>query len=337
MIGSPYTSYLANIFKSKIIVHYYQPLVPPPKALVDLLNVRRMIKTLPRISFDFIYCPYELFEWIFASVILKNKLKIPLVTSINLFEPHEISTFPFYMLRYKTFFRNLFLKKSDLIFCVSSEIKNSLIKLGIDKRRLFVVGSGVDIDKIKSVSSQEKIYDACFVGDLIPRKGITDLIYVWKHVTRKFNDCKLIIIGKAWNEKYQYRIKSLVKRNNLQNNILFTGFVIGEEEKYKLIKRSKIFIFPSYSEGFGIAVCEALACGLPVVAYELPALKEHFGDCIKYVAKGDINSMATIAINLLTNDNNRFDAESRGMEIAQRYDWENLSKRMLDVITHLII
>jgi glycosyltransferase involved in cell wall biosynthesis len=291
-----------------------------------------MIRKIPNEPIDFIYCPYELFEWICASVLVKNKLKIPLVVSINLFEPHEISTFPLFILRYKTYFRNLFLKKSDLIFCASNEIKNWLIRLGIDSSRLISIGSGISIDDIKSVGSQKKVYDACFMGDLIPRKGIIDLIYVWKNVTKEIPEAKLLVIGKAWSEEYEQKIKYLVKRYALQNNISFTGFLAGKE-KYKLMKQSKIFIFPSYLESFGQVVCEALACELPIVAYNLPALREHYGDLIMYVQKGDIKGMSRTVVDLLRNYDSQLTTVMKlGMEKAEEYSWENIASRMLEII-----
>lgn len=331
IIGSRYTKYLADFFGSKVIVNIYEPLKPPPKSWADLINIRRMIRRISGEPFDFIYCPYELFEWVVASVLIKKKLKNPLVTSINLFEPHEISTFPFFILRYKTFLRNLFLKKSDLIFCASGDIKRSLIKLGINASRLFPIGSGINIDEIKAVAPQEKVFDACFMGDIIPRKGAVDLIYIWKNVVKKINNAKLIVIGKGWTWQYEQKIKTLVRRYDLQNNIIFYGF-LGGEEKYRMIKRCKIFIFPSYVESFGQAVCEALACGLPVIAYNIPALREHYGDYISYVEKGDIRSMARCAVNILRNYDSQFVRIIEGMKRAEVYDWGNIARRMLDLI-----
>ena len=330
-IGSEYTYYLANIFKSRMLMHIYNPLTPPPKRLIDFVNIKRMMKKIPRKHFDLIYCPYELFEWVFASVFLKNKLKIPLVTSVNLLEPHEISTFPLFMLHYKRYFRNLFLGKSDLILCVSSYIKDLLVKLGIDKERIYSVGSGINLEAIESIGPQEKIYDACFLGDIIPRKGISDLVISWKAVTNENPNRKLVIIGTG-SEAYSRKIERLIKELNLQNNIIMPGFVTGEE-KYKLLKKSRIFIFPSYSESFSIAVCEAMACGLPVIAYNLPAYKEHYGNDIMYVKKRDIKDLVSTTLTLLKNDDLQRRMMLRGIKRARQYSWEKIAKYELELIT----
>jgi len=126
IVGSKYTQFLVETFNSEAIIHIWEPLRPPPKSVVELLNIKRMMKKVPKTHFDFIYCPYELFEWVFASVLLKNKLKIPLVTSVNLFEPNEVRTFPFYMLRYRLFLRNLFLKKATLYFVSPIQLSGCL-------------------------------------------------------------------------------------------------------------------------------------------------------------------------------------------------------------------
>jgi len=331
VIGSEYTRYLANTFNSEIILHIYKPVCPPPKRVVDFLNINRVIKKLPKINFDFIYCPYEVFEWVFASIIIKNKLKIPLVTSVNLFEPREMSSFPLYILRYKTFFRNLFLRKSDIVFCVSKQIKNSLKKLGIEEERLYVFGSGIDLDVINSVHVSEKSYDACFMGDLIPRKGVLDLLFIWKEVTKELKNGKLVIIGKG-DDDYVRKIRSLIHELKLQRNVILAGFV-PEKEKYKFLKSSKIFIFPSLLEGSPIAVCEALACGLPVIAYNLPGLMERYENCILYSKMGDIKSMAKHALTLLKDENLRFNISSKGVEKASEYTWENIAKDEIKLIS----
>lgn len=70
----------------------------------------------------------------------------------------------------------------------------------------------------------------------------------------------------------------MIAEDRLEHNILIYGRC-SDVKLYSLLKSSKVFIFPSFFEGWGIVVAEALACGLPVVAYDIPAIRENFGSC----------------------------------------------------------
>jgi glycosyltransferase involved in cell wall biosynthesis len=330
-VGSLYTHYLSNVFRSNMIMHIYNPLTGPPKNLIDLVNIKRMMEKVPNESFDFIYCPYELFEYVFASILLKNRLKIPLVNCVNLFEEADIKTFLLYFLHYKRYFTKLFLKKSDLIFCVSSCIKNLLTKIGIEKERIFSVGTGIDLEAIESIEPQQKTYDACYLGDITPRKGILDLVISWKAVTNEDPTSKLIIIGRRANEDYCRKVDTMINKLKLQDNIVMAGR-IAEEEKYKLLKKSKIFVFPSYAESMSISVCEAMACELPVIVYDLPVYHEFYGNHIKYVKKGNPRDLTKAIQILLKDEHLQTSMKLRGAKRARQYSWEKVADYELAVI-----
>lgn len=156
------------------------------------------------------------------------------------------------------------IEKIDLIFAVSECHKRILLKMGINKHRVHSIPSGIDYYHIRSQQSPEsKKFDACFLGAIIPRKGVLDLVKAWLMVTKVKEDAKLVLI--VGGQRYYYNeVKRYVSRYNLTNNILLKGFV-SEEIKYRLLRQSKIFIFPSYWESFAQTVCEAMACGLPVI------------------------------------------------------------------------
>ena len=206
--------------------------------------------------------------------------------------------------------------------------------MGVDGNRLYVVSSGINLDDIKSIEVSKKIFDTCFMGDIIPRKGILDLILAWKRVTNHLKDAKLLIIGKG-NKSYLRKLNSVIKKLELQKHIIFAGFV-PENQKYKLLKSSKIFIFPSYAEGDPIVVREALACELPVVAYKLAGLVERYNDCILFSEIGDSNDMAKKTLTLLKDENLRHYMGLRGVERVSRYDWKRIARKELDIITECL-
>ncbi|MEM0057357.1 MAG: glycosyltransferase family 4 protein [Candidatus Bathyarchaeia archaeon] len=325
--------------------------------LEDFVMVMRMLKAVPSIKFDFIYCPEEKFPHVLASVILKKKTKIPVVCNINLLGPEDTTiasslkqVFTYLEARNgilylkaipgrlffftKKMLRNfLFLRKMDVVFSVSPYIKKLLVKLGVDEQRIFVITVGVDrpfVQRIVAKASSSKKFDACFLGSIIPRKGVIDLIKAWKIVVAKKPDARLLIIGKG-SGPYFEKVNSLIKNYKLQENVIFSGFV-SEEEKYKLLSQSKIFVFPSYLEGNPIAMCEAVSCGVPVIAYDLPYYKETYGDMIVYVSKGDIKQLAVTILNLLDDEVLVEKLKDKYAMLSKRFDWGRIAEYELHVI-----
>jgi glycosyltransferase involved in cell wall biosynthesis len=100
------------------------------------------------------------------------------------------------------------------------------------------------------------------IGRLVPRKASEQLITMMK--TLKGTRAKLIIIGSGPEEKM---LKAEVKSSGLKDQVLFTGFVT-DEDKFRLLQRSDIYVSSSQHEGFGLVFLEAMASGLPVVCYD---------------------------------------------------------------------
>ena len=330
--------------------------------LEDFVVVREMLNRVPDVNFDFIYCPEERFPYILASVILKRKIKVPLICSVNLLSPEDTGiasslkqVFAYseartgvkyvwaipgrFLFFFKKMLRNFFfLKKMDIIFSVSPFIKKLLVKLGIDERRLFVVNVGVDrslIQKIASQSLGDKSFDACFLGNIIPRKGVIDLIKAWKIVNVERPKAKLLIIGKG-SGTYFEKVKALVKNYGLLKNVIFSGFV-PEREKYTLLSQSKIFVFPSYLEGNPLAICEALSCGIPVIAYDFPYYREIYGDALVYVKKGDFSELANAILSLLKDELFKEKMRNKYVELSKNLDWENIAKYELEIIQKCLL
>jgi len=220
---------------------------------------------------------------------------------------------------------------ADVVFLNNQQVRDDLVKMGFDSKKLFVTGlGGIDIKRIKNEESRMKEFDSCFLGRLNPTKGIFDLPKIWQKVVEKIPSAKLIIIGggEEWAEKLRSQISDL----GLAENIKLTGFV-DEEEKYKFLNQSKVFVFPSYEEGWGMAVAEALASRLPVVAYDLPSYREVFPEAFLTVKVGDTEAMAQAILNLLQNESDRRSWREKGYNVVQRYDLDKIAKEQWEIIS----
>ena len=94
------------------------------------------------------------------------------------------------------------------------------------------------------------------------------------------------------------------------------------------MKSAKIYITPSREEGWGIAVCEALACRLPVVAYNLSAYKRTFGGLILTVPIGATDEFARMVLELLSE---RITIPADNYKIISKYDWNLVATKELDI------
>ncbi len=216
-------------------------------------------------------------------------------------------------------------KYSDLIITINPAVKKELQMMGFDANRIRVNSNGIDLKYIEKIMpDKEASYDAIFLGRLHLSKGLFDLIAIWEIVSKK-RPAKLGIIGSG-DEKILHKLKKEIEKRGLTGNIDLLGYV-ESNKAYSIIKSSKLFVFPSHEEGFGIAILEAMACKLPVVAYDLPLYRGIYGENISKVQLGNYNQFADTIIYLLANDKLRETFGIKGLTFAKKYDWDKISQR----------
>lgn len=165
------------------------------------------------------------------------------------------------------FLTKVLYNKADKIIGVSKGICIDLIKnYRTDKRLTKCIYNPVDIKSIKNqqLSSNNIFDDDKFtiinIGRLTNAKGQWHLIRALSYVQKEINNIRLLILGQGELESY---LKNLVKKLKLEDNVMFLGY---QQNPFKYISKSDIFIFSSLYEGFGNAILEAMACGTPIIS-----------------------------------------------------------------------
>jgi len=109
------------------------------------------------------------------------------------------------------------------------------------------------------------------------------------------------------------------------------GF-LSENEKLLTMQSSKVFVFPSYEEGWGIAVAEGIACGLQVILYDIGAYNAFDGYIIK-VQKGNTKSMSEAIIQVLENSTTKV-GDRKLVRINSIPDWKDIANKELEGIVN---
>ncbi|NBO17474.1 MAG: glycosyltransferase, partial [Proteobacteria bacterium] len=118
-----------------------------------------------------------------------------------------------------------------------------------------------------------------------------------------------------------------IKERNLSNNIISLGF-LDNKEKYRVISNSKMLLFPSRFESFGIVVAESLNFGIPVIAFDLEALKLNFDEGILFSKNKEefIKNIFTI----LEYPSIAEKIGNSGKSFVKKYSWEKIVKNFVD-------
>ncbi len=223
---------------------------------------------------------------------------------------------------------------ADLVIVDNSILKQELINLGFNPKKIFVNYPGINFEYLKTVRAKRKVYEGLFMGRLHFSKGIFDLPKIWKLVVKKIPNARLGIIGRGGEEIVE-KLKREIKMTNLEKNIDILGY-LPDKEAFETIKSSRVFIFPSYEEGFGIVGLEAQALGLPVVAWNLPVFEEIFPKGMVKLEKGKIKEFSQTVVDLLENEKMYQKISKEAIINAERFSWDQTAKRELELIKKLI-
>ena len=222
-------------------------------------------------------------------------------------------------------------RRADAILTTSPIVYDFFMKKGYDTNKLIMTDNAVDIGIIDHSKLPEQGYDACFLARLNYSKGIMELPIIWKHVLEKNPNARLAIMGKG-SEEIVNELKAKIREENVEDKIDLLGYVEADRA-YSLMKNSKLFLFTSHEEGWGMALAEALVCSIPVVAYDLPIYRILFQKGVNLCPLKDCRDMAKKVCYLLQHEEERMNQGREGREyILSHYSLDVVAKKELQVL-----
>jgi glycosyltransferase involved in cell wall biosynthesis len=219
-------------------------------------------------------------------------------------------------------------ERADLVITVSHASAEELVThTAIPRERIRIVPNGVDLelasdDEVEKARREFELGDAPYVfwiGSLEPRKNVGLLVDAYaRWAARTGLPHRLVLAGPAgWVEDES---AVLAPAGALGDRVRTIGRV-GDPALRALYRGADLFAFPSRHEGFGIPVLEAMAQATPVLAANIPALREVTGDAARLLSPDDTDAWLAALDELLHDSDERVRLGAAGRERAQRYSW----------------
>lgn len=234
---------------------------------------------------------------------------------------------------------------SKAIIAISNSTKEDIVRhypfaknkiyitpLAYDKEKFNTAIPDSDVRRIRNKYSIVHDY-VLYLGTLKPSKNVEGLIEAFSKLEGQNPDLRLVIAGKkGWMFDTIFK-----KAENLgiKDKVVFTDFV-PEEDKPALIAGAKVFVLPSFWEGFGLDVLNAFGCGVPVVASNVGSLPEVVGNAGILVDPNDTESIAQGISKVLLASKSQYNSLVRkGFVQAARFSWEKTAYETLKILENV--
>jgi glycogen synthase len=187
-----------------------------------------------------------------------------------------------------------------------------------------VIGNGIDIRALEI--TQQLGQDVVFLGRLeFVGKGIDVLLEAWTQASTRL-DGSLVIAGTGPDEQ---KIRDAIAAKHLGGRVQLRGWVSGQE-KFEMLAAARLVVVPSRAETFGMVAVEALAAGTPVIAFDIPCLREVVpGGCGWLVTPFDADRLADEITERYNDHHGLTAAGTAGRRFASGFNWDDLASSQL--------
>lgn len=226
--------------------------------------------------------------------------------------------------------------------CDSQATVDTLITLaGFPPGQLSVIPNGADVVGWDAADGQtdfeaarllgpKRPIELLHVGSTIPRKRIDVLLDVFAAVRRIRPDARLVRVGGPFTAEQRLRVRDL----NLTDAVAVLPFV-DRATLAAVYRRAVVALLPSEREGFGLPLVEALACGTPVVASDIPVLREVGADAAEYCRVADVDAWSRAVLALIAERDSAPEQwqsrKARGVTRASQFSWSTYAAAVAQV------
>jgi glycosyltransferase involved in cell wall biosynthesis len=270
------------------------------------------------------------------------RTNVPQIVTIHdlAFEHYKAHT-PFLVYQYYKYFVPKFFEKAAKILAVSAFTKQDIVeRYGVDENKIDVVYNGFENSKQSIVSSKpSEIFTAycllntkyfIFIGAVHPRKNVLGLLKAFEGFKSIYAHAhQLVIIGrKAWMNA---ELESFYQQMKYKNDVIWIE-QIERNDLLQVLKNAFALVYPSFFEGFGIPIIEAMSFGVPVISSNASCLPEVAGNAAFLVNPSDTKEIANAMNELIENETLRNQLINKGKNRAKDFDWNISAKKIVDII-----
>lgn len=224
---------------------------------------------------------------------------------------------------------------SDAIICISDTTRNDVAEFfNINDERIAVIPLSYS-RTFRRLEETVQIIDLInsgpfllYVGTRHEYKNFNGLLAAYSNWARK-DEVSLVVVGVIWSADEIRRLKELGIWDRVR---LITN--VDDQQLCQLYNRAMAFVYPSYYEGFGIPLLEAMACGCPIIASRIPSTFEVAGEVPSYFDPHSMDSLIN-ALDKAISGLGRDDQIRIGLELVKNYSWEKTARQTLDVYNEL--
>jgi glycosyltransferase involved in cell wall biosynthesis len=226
--------------------------------------------------------------------------------------------------------------KGKKFMVISESTKFDLVQRKIPDRDIYVIKCGIDHQLYfpdKDIKRDDPPL-AVYVGRLKKYKTVDCLLKALPLVLEKIPEARLVIVGDG---DYAPELKKLTRQLRLEDKVKFTGFV-SQKEKVNWLRKAWVAVYPSLKEGWGLTNIEANACGTPVLASDVPGLRDSVvtGETGFLFEYGKEDKLADSMIKMMSDSGLRERLSRGGLRWAQTFSWDKAADQALELFQSVV-
>jgi glycosyltransferase involved in cell wall biosynthesis len=283
---------------------------------------------LPFKSGNILFCPANI-----SPIFIPKSKKLVVTIHDVAFLRYPESFSIFFRIYYKLIIP-IVIKRAEIILTVSNYSKNEIEKYyPISKGKIKVIYLGYDKD-FKVFDKIKKKNQILFVGSINKRKNFIGVIKAFELLNIK--DYNLLIVGNfSTNFFLDENDKIVIEKAKKNPNIVFKSN-INNRELIQIYNESKLFLLPSFYEGFGLPVLESMACGTPVICSDSSSLPEVGLNAVIYCDAYDINNIKEKIELVLSDENLQKEMIKKGLELVKLFNWEKSAQEHIKIFEEVL-
>jgi glycosyltransferase involved in cell wall biosynthesis len=301
-------------------------------SLSAAFETNRIIKSLRP---DILHAHNLYFNLTAITPILKCRSRLPLVTTLHLpkMQYGSASLDTLIQIYLKSIGRAV-IEYSDRLVAVSESVLNHAIKdLGVQASKITFIPNGVDLGLYSPSDQPPKYPVITYIGRLIQNKGPQFLVQAVPIILKAHPEAHINIVGEG---PLRNKLMQDVVSQGLEGRVQFLGTVV---DVLPILRATTIFVRPSLTEGMSLAVLEAMACGLPIVASNIEGNAElvEDGKTGYLVSPGNPGALAERINCMLADQRASIILGQNARAYAERlYDWERITDKTLTLYDSLL-